>query len=140
VDGFIIADLPPEADPEFLNLAASKELCTVLLASEQTPEDRLKRITAAASGFLYYVPQLGITGLELTAGEAVENRIGLIRSLTDIPICIGIGVKTRKDALTLTRYADGVIVGTRIVEFIHQHADQPDLPKETARLVAELLP
>jgi tryptophan synthase alpha chain len=140
VDGFIIADLPPEADPEFLDLAASKELCTVLLASEQTPEDRLKRITAAASGFLYYVPQLGITGLELTAGEAVENRIRLIRSLTEIPICIGIGVKSREDALTLTRYADGVIVGTRIVEFIHQHADQPDLPKATASLVAEMLP
>ena len=62
VDGFIIADLPPEADPEFMDLAAARQVCTVLLASEQTPEDRLRGILASASGFLYYVPQLGITG------------------------------------------------------------------------------
>jgi tryptophan synthase alpha chain len=140
VDGFIIPDLPPEADPEFFELARKRDLCTVLLASELTPEDRLRRILASASGFLYYVPQLGITGLELTAGEAVENRIRLIRRLSDTPICIGIGVKTREDALMLTRHADGVIVGTRIVEFIHHHAGRPDLPRATARLVQQLIP
>jgi tryptophan synthase alpha chain len=140
VDGLIIPDLPPEADPEFFDLARKQELCTVLLASELTPPERLKRIVALASGFLYYVPQLGITGLELTAGEAVGNRIRLIRSLTDTPICIGIGVKTQEDARRLTRYADGVIVGTRIVEFIHRHAEKPDLPQATARFVAGLLP
>jgi tryptophan synthase alpha chain len=140
VDGFIIPDLPPEADPDFFLLARKQDLCTVLLASELTSEDRLKRILTATSGFLYYVPQLGITGLELTGGEAVESRIRLIRSLTDTPICIGIGVKTREDARRLTRYADGVIVGTRIVEFVHQHAAQSHLPQATARFVAKLLP
>jgi tryptophan synthase alpha chain len=140
VDGFIIPDLPPEADPEFFDLAREQNLATVLLASELTPEDRLRRILVPASGFLYYVPQLGITGLELTAGEAVENRIRMIRSLSDIPICIGIGVKTRDDVLELTRYADGVIVGTRIVEFIHQNAGEPDLPRKAARMVAGLFP
>ncbi|UCF97479.1 MAG: tryptophan synthase subunit alpha [Spirochaetaceae bacterium] len=140
VDGFIIADLPPEADPDFFALAGKQDLCTVLLASELTPEDRLRRILASTSGFLYYVPQTGITGLELKAGEAVESRIHLIRSLSETPICIGIGVKTRDDVQTLTRYADGVIVGTRIVEFIHQHAGEPDLPQATARFVAGLIP
>jgi tryptophan synthase alpha chain len=140
VDGFIIADLPPEADPEFLELAAERKLCTVLLASEQTPEERLHRIADAASGFIYYVPQAGITGLELTAGQAVEERVRQIRGLTDTPICIGIGVKTRDDARSLTRYADGVIVGTRIVEFIHEHGNRPDLPGATARFVADLIP
>jgi tryptophan synthase alpha chain len=140
VDGFIIADLPPEADPDFFNLAREREICTVLLASELTTEDRLKRIFATTSGFLYYVPQLGITGLELKADEALERRLGQIRSLTDIPICIGIGVKTRSDIGKLTRCADGVIVGTRIVEFIHRHANQPDLPESTARFVSELIP
>ena len=140
VDGFIIADLPPEADPDFFRLARDRNVCTVLLASALTPEDRLKRITAATSGFLYYVPQAGITGLELKAGEAVEQRIRLIRSLTDTPICIGIGVKTREDAQKLDRYADGVIVGTRIVDFIHHRENQPDLPQRTARFVGELIP
>jgi tryptophan synthase alpha chain len=140
VDGFIIADLPPEADPDFFTLAKDREICTVLLASQLTPEDRLKRIIAATSGFLYYVPQLGITGQELKAGKAVAERIRLIRSLTDIPVCIGIGVKTRDDARELARCADGVIVGTRIVEFIHQREDQPDLARAAARFVTELIP
>ncbi len=140
VDGFIIADLPPEADPEFFQLARERDVCTILLASELTPEDRLKRIIATTSGFLYYVPQLGITGLELKAVEAVEQRIRLIRSLTDTPICIGIGVKTRDDARKLNRYADGVIVGTRIVDFIHHQENLPDLPQAVARFVGELIP
>lgn len=140
VDGFIIADLPPEADPDFFQLARNRGICTVLLASELTPEDRLKRIIAATSGFLYYVPQLGITGLELKTGEAVEQRIRLIRSLSDTPVCIGIGVKTREDARKLNRYADGVIVGTRIVDYIHHHGNEPGLPQAVARFVGELIP
>ena len=60
--------------------------------------------------------------------------------MTETPVCIGIGVKTRENARNLTRYADGVIVGTRIVEFIHQHAEQADLPQATADLVAQLIP
>lgn len=140
IDGFIIADLPPEADPDFFTLAGKRDLCTVLLASELTPEARLRRIVAVSSGFLYYVPQAGITGLELKTGEAVQQRIDLIRSLTDTPICIGIGVKTRDDVRRLTRFADGVIVGTRIVEFIHQHEDRADLPRATAALVSGLIP
>jgi tryptophan synthase alpha chain len=140
VDGFIIPDLPPEADPEFFDLARKQDLCTVLLASELTPEDRLRSILASSTGFLYYVPQSGITGLKLTVGEALENRIRLIRRLSDLPICIGIGVKTREEAVELTRHADGVIVGTRIVEFIHQNAGHSDLSRSLGRLVAELRP
>jgi len=140
VDGLIIADLPPEADPDFFQQARNQDICTVLLASELTPEDRLKRIIAATSGFLYYVPQLGITGLELKAGDAVEQRILQIRSLSDTPVCIGIGVKTREDARKLNRYADGVIVGTRIVDFIHHQENQPDLPQAVGRFVGELIP
>jgi tryptophan synthase alpha chain len=140
VDGLIIADLPPEADPGFFQLARDRDVCTVLLASELTPEDRLKRILSATSGFLYYVPQLGITGLELKAGDAVQQRIRLIRSLSDTPVCVGIGVKTREDARKLNRYADGVIVGTRIVDFIHHQENQPDLPQAVARFVGELIP
>jgi tryptophan synthase alpha chain len=140
VDGLIIADLPPEADPDFFQLARDRDVCTVLLASELTPEDRLKRILAATSGFLYYVPQLGITGLELKAGDAVQQRIRLIRSLSDTPVCVGIGVKTREDARKLNRSADGVIVGTRIVDFIHHRENQPDLPQAVARFVGELIP
>jgi tryptophan synthase alpha chain len=140
VDGFIIADLPPEADAEFFARARKLELCTVVLAAELTPAERLKRIAASASGFLYYVPQSGITGLELKTENTVGERIRLIRSFTDTPVLIGIGVKTREDARRLSSQADGVIVGTRIVEFVHQNAGRPDLPRATARFVAGLMP
>jgi tryptophan synthase alpha chain len=140
VDGLIVADLPPEADPHFFDLARERGICTILLASELTAEDRLRQISAATTGFLYYVPQLGITGLELKTDEALEQRVGRIRQLSDVPVCIGIGVKTRDDVQKLTRCADGVIVGTRIVQFIHRNADLPDLPEATARFVSELIP
>ena len=140
VDGFIIPDLPPEADPEFFSRARERQLCTVLLASELTPEERLRRIVASTGGFLYYVPQLGITGLQLRITPAVEKRIGVIRSLTPTPVCIGIGVKTRKDAKALSRCADGVVVGTRIVEMISRHGSSKNLAREVSSLVQELLP
>ena len=75
VDGLIIADLPPEAEPEFFIQAKECELCSVLLASELTSENRLLEITRVSTGFVYYVPQLGITGLDLNINEEVRERI-----------------------------------------------------------------
>ena len=140
IDGFIIADLPPEAEPDFFAGARESGLCTVLLASELTGEERLGRIAAATTGFLYYVPQMGITGLSLSITESVKARVRKIKTLTDQPVCIGLGVKTREDVSSLYEAADGVIVGTRIVEHIEAHRDQEDIGSLTARFVKTLMP
>jgi tryptophan synthase alpha chain len=140
VDGFVIPDLPFEADRAFYAAARERGLCTVLLATELTSEKRLAEIAAASTGFIYYVPKLGITGLDLEVTGAIRERIRAIKSLTATAVCVGIGVKTRRDVDLLTEAADGVIVGTRIVELIDRHRADPDVAARVAEMVRALLP
>jgi tryptophan synthase alpha chain len=140
VDGFVIPDLPAEAEPGFYAEAREGGLATVLLATELTSDARLARIAAATSGFLYYVPRLGITGLDLSVTREMRDRIASIRALCALPVCVGIGVKTREDVRQLHEVADGVIVGTRIVDFVDRNRDAVDLPERVASFVKELMP
>lgn len=140
VDGLVIPDLPADAEPGFYADARSAGLATVLLATELTSDERLRSIAAAATGFLYYVPRLGITGLDLAVSRAMKERIAAIRSLAGLPVCVGIGVKTRADVRELQEVADGVIVGTRIVEFVHAHRDSVELAARLAAFVKEIMP
>ncbi len=139
VDGFIIPDLPLEADQEFYAAARARGLCTVLLATELTRDDRLAAIAAASTGFIYYVPKLGITGLDLEVTGEIRERIRAIKAMTATPVCVGIGVKTRRDVQLLTEVADGVIVGTRIVDYIDRHRGEPDLAARVGEMVRGLL-
>ena len=140
VDGFIIADLPPEAEPAFFAAANEQGLATVLLAAELTSEKRLKTILETSSGFLYYVPQAGITGQRLEIDAAVKQRIRDVRRRAQIPVCIGIGVKTGEEVRQLFSVADGVIVGTEIVGFIEKHLDEKDIARAVVVRVRSLLP
>lgn len=139
VDGFIIPDLPPEADPEFFRLARERDLCTVLLVSSLTPDPRLKRLLEVCTGFLYYVPQLGITGLDLKITAEIENRIAAIRSLSHLPVFVGIGIKTREDVKAMGGIADGVIMGSRIVSYIEENRSTENIGELVGGLVGKLL-
>ena len=139
VDGLIIPDLPPEADPDFFRLAVEREVCTVLLATTSTSEDRLKGLLDCCTGFLYFVPQLGITGLDLRITDIIRDKITGLRSLTSLPVCVGIGIKTREEVAAMNELADGVIVGSRIVSFIEEHKSNNDLGSQTGELVKNLL-
>ena len=140
VDGFIIADLPPEAEEDFFSSAKERGVCTVLLAAELSSYARLQRITETSTGFIYYVPQLGITGLDLSIGRAIEDRIRTIKSMTETSVCVGIGIKTREEATKLCAAADGVIVGTRIVQFIHEHRNDSDIGALVECFASSLMP
>jgi len=139
VDGFIIADLPPDSGRAFYEAAAGEGLCSVLLATGRTSPGRLRLIAERSSGFIYFVPQPGTTGLELAITDDVRDRIRAIKELTDPPVSVGIGVKTREDVRTLGGISDGVVVGTRLVRHIHENRDRPDLADGTARLVRSLM-
>jgi tryptophan synthase alpha chain len=140
VDGFIIADLPPEAEEGFFSMARERGLCTVLLAAELTSESKLRQIAQTSTGFIYYVPQLGITGLDLSITRAIEERIKTIKTMTETPVCVGIGIKTKEEATKLCAAADGVIVGTRIVQFIHENRNQNDIGPLVEKFVGSLMP
>jgi tryptophan synthase alpha chain len=140
VDGFIIADLPPEAEEDFFSSAKEQGVCTVLLAAELSSDERLQRIAETSTGFIYYVPQLGITGLDLSISRAIEDRIRTIKAMTETSVCVGIGIKTKEDATKLCAAADGVIVGTRIVQFIHENRNNNDIGTLVQEFVRSLMP
>ena len=140
VDGLIIPDLPLESDRAFYAAMGERGLAVVLLATELTRDERLREIAAASTGFVYYVPKLGITGLDLEVTGAIRERIHEIKALTRAPVCVGIGVKTRRDVELLTEAADGVIVGTRIVDFIDTHRAEPDIAVRVGGMVRGLMP
>lgn len=118
VDGLIVVDLPPEEDDELCKPAADAGLHFIRLATPTTDNRRLPAVLENTSGFVYYVSITGITGAaEAVAGD-VGPEVARIKSATDLPICVGFGVKTPERAAEIARVADGVVVGSAIVDQI----------------------
>ena len=119
VDGVIIPDLPPDEAGNLIRLSRKVSLDTIfLLAPTSTPE-RIKKVSKASRGFIYYVSVTGITGSKLLLDGSVELSISEIRKLTDKPIAVGFGVSTPEEALSVSKVSDGVIVGSAIVKRLH---------------------
>lgn len=125
VDGTIIVDIPPE---EVLDLIPFGEhgLATIRLATPTTDTARLPAVLDGASGFLYYVSVAGITGLQQAAQDSIESAVARLKAATDLPVAVGFGVRTPEQAAAIGRVADGVVVGSAIIDLIAQHgADAP---------------
>ena len=134
VDGLIVVDLPPEEDDELCLPAARAGLHFIRLATPTTDDRRLPKVLENTSGFLYYVSITGITGAAEAAADVVGPEVARIKQSTDLPVCVGFGVKTPERAAEIARVADGVVVGSAIVERIGR--GQP--PAEVLDFVAEL--
>ena len=118
IDGLIVVDLPPEEDDELCIPAAEAGLHFIRLATPTTDDRRLPAVLKNTSGFVYYVSITGITGAaEAVAGD-VGPEVARIKAATDLPICVGFGVKTPERAAEIARVADGVVVGSAIVDQI----------------------
>ncbi|TPW28390.1 tryptophan synthase subunit alpha [Pararhizobium mangrovi] len=118
IDGLIVVDLPPEMDVELCNPAVEKGINFIRLATPTTDDKRLPAVLANTSGFVYYVSMTGITGSAIVDTDKVEAAVKRIKGHTDLPICVGFGVKTAEHARIIGRAADGVVVGTAIVNQI----------------------
>ena len=118
VDGLIVVDLPPEEDEELCLPAASAGLHFVRLATPTTDDRRLPTVLKNTSGFVYYVSITGITGAAAAVAGEVGPEVARIKRATDLPICVGFGVRTPENAAEIARVADGVVVGTAIVNQI----------------------
>ncbi|MEO5805517.1 tryptophan synthase subunit alpha [Devosia sp.] len=118
VDGLIIVDLPPEEDEELCLPAMRAGLNFVRLATPTTDDKRLPAVLANTSGFVYYVTMTGITGAAIKSRAAVGDAVKRIKAHTDLPVAVGFGIKTPEDARTLGRDADGVVVGSVLVDAI----------------------
>ena len=123
VDGVIIVDLPPD-EAVHLNTALKRAGINIifLLAPNTTPE-RIKEIVSIASGFIYYVALKGVTGAGHLDTESVNQKLTEIRQYTDLPICVGFGIKDGATAKAVTQYADGAVVGSVLVNKMAALAD-----------------
>jgi tryptophan synthase alpha chain len=115
-DGVLLTDLPVGADPALETRIDESPLDLIRLIAPTTRPERVRLIAKAARGFLYYVSRVGVTGasVELQAGLAAE--VAEVRAVTDVPVAVGFGVSTPEQAATVARLADGVVVGSALVE------------------------
>jgi tryptophan synthase alpha chain len=118
VDGLIVVDLPPEEDGELCLPALAAGLSFIRLATPTTDDKRLPRVLQNTSGFVYYVSMNGITGSALPDPSLIGGAVGRIKAHTKLPVCVGFGVKTADHARAIGASADGVVVGTAIVNQI----------------------
>ncbi len=122
-DGVIVVDLPPEEAAEAAPQAAAEGLDFIRLATPTSDDKRLPQILAGASGFLYYVSILGITGTRSVDDAAVRAAIARLRRHTTMPVAVGFGIKTPGSAAAIARDADAAVVGSAIVQAVADSLD-----------------
>ena len=123
VDGLILVDMPPEEDSELCIPALKAGLNFIRLATPTTDDKRLPAVLANTSGFVYYVSYTGITGSASADSAKVAQAVGRIKRHTRLPVCVGFGVRTAETARSIAMHADGVVVGTAIVDAIEASLD-----------------
>jgi len=118
VDGLIIVDLPPEEAQELVAFTKPLGIDFIVLTTPTTDEKRLPAVLSNASGFVYYVSILGITGTATADLGAVEAAVARLRAATDLPLAVGFGIKSPEQAAATARLADAVVVGSALVNCI----------------------
>ena len=118
VDGLIVVDLPPEEDIELCIPSRNYEIDFIRLSTPTSDKDRLAKILKNNSGFVYHVSITGTTGAGRVDIKELEPEIKLVREFTQLPVCVGFGIKTPEDAKNVSHIADGVVVGSAIIEKI----------------------
>ena len=118
VDGIIVVDCPPEEDDELCLPARKKGLAFIRLAAPTTDDARLPMVLKNASGFIYYVSITGVTGSAAPDPKEVAQAVGRIKARTRLPVAVGFGVKNAESAAAIAKAADGVVVGSSLVEAI----------------------
>lgn len=121
IDGAIIVDLPPEEDSELRAAFETHNLALIRLATPTTDAARLPKVVAGTKGFVYYVSMTGITGSAFAKGGDIKDQVAAVRKASSLPVVVGFGVKTPERAAEVARDADGVVVGSAIVEAFHNH-------------------
>ncbi len=134
VDGLIIVDLPPEMDTELCLPALKADIAFIRLATPTTDDKRLPTVLKNTSGFVYYVSMTGITGGAIADYSKVNEAVARIKRHTPLPVAVGFGVKTPEDAAAIAAGADGVVVGTALINALKLTLDSES--RATAASVA----
>lgn len=138
IDGAIFPDLPPEEASEFEKAAKDKDFYIIFLASPTSTPERIKAIAKHSKGFIYYVSLTGITGARNTLPPYISQNIRNIKRLTRKPVCVGFGVSNEKQARIISSVADGVIVGSAVIDVISKYEGKGTLEKAIGQFTSRL--
>lgn len=139
VDGVLVVDMPPEESELLAPLLKAQGLASIYLVAPTTSRERAATICARAEGYLYYVSLKGVTGSALPDANDVAAHLEPLREMTDLPLCVGFGIRDGASAAEIGRVSDGVIVGSALVSRIAENLERPEvIAGELARLIGEM--
>lgn len=135
IDGIILPDVPYEEKKEFDSIFKNHNIDFISLIAP-TSEERISAIAKDSNGFIYCVSSLGVTGIRKNINTNIEKMVNLVKSVNDIPVAVGFGISTPKQAKEMSKYADGVIVGSAIVKLCEEYGE--DSPSYVGKYVKEM--
>ncbi len=136
VDGVICVDIPPEEDDALGPALRARGIAPIRLATPTTDTARLPQVLEGSDGFVYYVSVAGVTGKQQAASDSIAEAVGRLKAATDLPVAVGFGVRTPAQAADIAAIADGVVVGSALVELVEKHG--ADAPAHLQTLTAAL--
>ncbi len=139
VDGVIIPDLPPEEAKELKEYADNKGFCIIFLLAPTSTPSRRRLISNHSTGFIYYVSLTGITGAREKLSSTIEDQIKELRLITTKPIVVGFGVSTPEHVRWISSFADGIVVGSALIDLIKTHQDNTDLTAAVEGFIRSLV-
>ena len=139
VDGLIVVDLPSEEDGELCLPALKANIDFIRLTTPTTNDERLKTVLKNSSGFIYYVSITGITGSKITNYDKVEKAVKRIKSQTELPVCVGFGIKTADDAKAIGKHADGVVIASVLIKALGDSLENEKATKQSVNSVLEIV-
>lgn len=138
VDGVLVIDLPPEEAPELRQFTDAAGIDFICLVAPTTGAQRTKKIAMAATGFLYYISIIGVTGTAAPKIGNIEADLKKIRQISSLPVAVGFGISRPEQAREIAHLADGVVVGSALVRLIAENTASPDLLKIVSNYTAEI--
>jgi tryptophan synthase alpha chain len=138
VDGLLVLDLPPEEAGDYEALMRQAGLCHIYLVAPTTPEARMETIVKRGAGFIYYVSREGVTGMQNQIAANLAQQVARIRAHTDLPVAVGFGISNPDQAKLVASIADGVVVGSAVVNQIAQQGSSPELAGKVGEFVKSL--
>ena len=139
VDGVLIVDLPPEESGEFTNYIKKRDIYQIFLLAPTTNTPRIKYVLSYAKGFVYYVSVTGVTGARGTLPMSIRSEVEEIKKISQIPVGIGFGISSKEQVKEISKYADAVIIGSKIIQFIENNInDKSRILKEIAEFSSNI--
>lgn len=140
IDGVLVTDAIDEEAAELSSILNAQEIDLISLVAPTSADERLEKIAAHASGFIYAVSRAGVTGARQDTSSTAESLVSRVRRFTDTPVAVGFGISTREQVEDVWRYADGAVVGSAIVSVVERSIANSDSVEKVSEFVRGLLP